>query len=152
MDIEVAIMNYENYPVIASNNYQKYLFFSEGPQGIIAKGVIYSQIVGDLFNLSFGDWNEGFQQMDDFTRTNNGDRNKVLATVAFTVIDFSRIYPDARLYIRGSTIGRTRLYQIGISVNFLIISELFNILGLFMDNWETFEKGRNYEAFLITKK
>jgi hypothetical protein len=43
--------------------------------------------MGDnFFNLSFGDWNEELQKLDDSTRSNNGDRDKVLTTVAYTAM------------------------------------------------------------------
>ena len=58
-------MKYPKYPVVASHDHHMYLFFSEGPQGKIAKGVIYSKINEDLYNLGFGDWNEGSRYLDD---------------------------------------------------------------------------------------
>lgn len=100
---------------------------------MIKKGVIYSQIGINLFNLGFGDWNEDLQELDDSSRSNNGDREKVLVTVAFTALDFTNTFPDAQISIEGSTLARTRLYQIGISDNLLEINE-------------------NFEAFLITRK
>jgi hypothetical protein len=54
----------------------------------------------NLFNLAFGDWNEEYHLLDDSARTNNGDRDKVLVTVAFTALDFSRQFPNTRLYIK----------------------------------------------------
>ncbi len=76
-------MKYARYPVIASADHHMYFFFSEGIRGKIAKGIVYSLIEGDLFNLSFGDWNEKIQDLDDSTRSNNGDRDKVLAHGSF---------------------------------------------------------------------
>lgn len=145
-------MKYPKYPVTASADYRMYLFFSEGPRGKIAKGVIYSQLKGNLFNLGFGDWNKDLQELDDSSRSNNGDRDKVLATVAFTALDFTNNFPDARIFVEGSTLARTRLYQMGIADNLLEINEHFEIKGFFNGNWELFRSGSNYEAFLITKK
>ena len=145
-------MKYSKYPVSASADYHTYLFFSEGPGGRIAKGVIYSQIKKNLFNLGFGDWNEKLQELDDSRRTNNGDRDKVLATVAFTAFDFTNMYPQARIFVEGSTPARTRLYQMGIVYNLLEINESFEIQGFFNEEWEPFRTARNYKAFLITKK
>lgn len=53
-----------------------------------AKYVIYYKLEEDLFNLAFGDWNSELQRIDDTKRSNNGDREKILATVAATAIDF----------------------------------------------------------------
>jgi hypothetical protein len=145
-------MKYPKYPVTASADHHTYLFFSEGPKGKITKGVIYSKIGINLFNLGFGDWNESLKELDDSSRSNNKDRDKVLATVAFTAIDFTNAFPEARIFIEGSTLARTRLYQIAISDNLLEINESFKIQGFFKEDWELFTKDRNYKAFLITRK
>jgi hypothetical protein len=145
-------MKYPKYPVIVSNDHLMYLFWSEGPKGKISKGIIYSKIQGNLYNLSFGDWNENLQQLDDSTRSNNGDREKVLATVASTAVDFIDKFPDAQIFIEGSTSARTRLYQMGIGGNILEINETFEVKGYQKDDWHPFRTGDNYEAFLIKRK
>ena len=145
-------MKHPRYPVEASDNPYMYLFFSEGHQGRIAKGIIYSEIEKNLFNLGFGDWNEELQELDDSNRSNNGDRDKVLATVASTTLDFIRQFPEARIYAEGSTPARTRLYQMGIGDNLLEINEKFEVEARLNSRWEHFQRGRNYEAFLIRRK
>jgi hypothetical protein len=145
-------MKYPKYPVVASRDHRMYLFWSEGPQGKIAKGIIYSKLKGNLYNLGFGDWNEKLQQLDDSTRSNNGDREKVLATVASTALDFTDNIPNAQIFIEGSTSARTRLYQMGIASNILEINETFEVKGYLKDDWHLFKKGNNYEAFLIKRK
>ncbi len=144
-------MKLPKYQVTASADYHTYFFFSEGPRGKIAKAVMYSPISETLYNLGFGDYNEELQEIDDFSRSNNGDSDKILATVAFTVLDFTSVFPRARIYIEGSTPARTRLYQIGIAGNLLEINEIFQVYGLFNDNWELFRKDKPYNSFLITK-
>jgi len=145
-------MKHPRYPVKTSDDYQMYRFFSEGPRGRISKGVIYSLIEGNLFNLGFGNWNEKLQELDDTSRSNNGDRDKVLATVAFTALDFTSKFPDARIFAVGSTSARTRLYQMGIADNLLEINDKFEVEGFLDELWEPFRRGRNYEAFLIKRK
>jgi len=145
-------MKYSRYPIVAGNTPFVYEFFSDGPRGRIRKGVFYTRIGINLFNLGFGDWNEERQDLDDSNRSNNGDRDQVLATVAFTALDFTDKFPKAQLFVEGSTPGRTRLYQMGICVNILEISECFEIKGLIGGIWEIFERNRNYEGFLITRK
>lgn len=145
-------MNFPKYPVVASNDYRMYLFYSNGPKGIVAKGVIYSQIGMNLYNLAFGDWQQEREKLDDFSRSNNGDRDKVLATVAFTAIDFTDKYPGAQIFAEGSTSARTRLYQMAISNNLLEINSNFHILGSRNGNWEPFALNANYDAFLIRRK
>ena len=145
-------MKHPRYPVEASDNPYTYEFYSEGLRGIIKKTIIYSRIEENLFNLGFGDWNEELQGLDDFSRSNNGDRDKVLATVAFTALDFTNQFPDALIYAEGSTSARTRLYQMGIGDNLLGINKIFEVEALSDEGWEPFQRGRNYKAFLIGRK
>ena len=145
-------MKYPKYSITASDDRQVYEFYSEGPRGRIKKAIVYTQIGANLFNLGFGDWNEVKQILDDSNRSNNGDRDQVLATVAYTAVDFFSQFPEARIFIEGSTSSRTRLYQMGISYNYLEINRDFEIKGFINGRWELFMPGRNYEAFLITRK
>jgi len=145
-------MNLPKYPVIAIEAQLLYEFYSEGPVGRIKKVVLYERIGKDFFNLAFGDWNEALGKVDDSRRTNNGDRDKVLATVAYTALDFTDQFPDARILIEGSTPARTRLYQMGIRDNILEINEKFEVKGFIDDYWELFQRGTNYQAFLIRRK
>lgn len=145
-------MNLPKYQVSADDELFLYEFFSEGPKGSIKKTVIYSEIEDGLFNLAFGDWNEELNKLDDSIRTNNGDRDKILATVASTAIDFTDRFPQAEIFTEGSTPARTRLYQMGISNHLEEISEGFEIQGYIEQEWSPFRKGINYEAFLIKRK
>ena len=145
-------MKQSKYPVEADKEQHLYEFFSEGPMGRIRKVILYEKLGDDFFNLGFGDWNEELQQTDDSSRTNNGDRDKVLATVAFTALDFTNQFPTARIAVEGSTPARTRLYQMGIADNLMEINENFEINGLLDGRMELFQRGRNYEAFLIKRK
>src|SRR5882757_3581468 len=77
LQAHLIFMKYPKYPVTASNDHQVYEFYSKGPRGEIKKAVIYTQIGRNLFDLGFGDWNEGQQMLDDSNRSNNGDRDQV---------------------------------------------------------------------------
>lgn len=145
-------MNLEKYPVVSIDEHLVYEFLSEGPMGAIKKIIYFQQVNGNLFNLLFGDWKEEEQMIDDMARSNNNDRNKVIATVASTVFDFLKHYPEAVVFIKGSTHSRTRLYQIGILTNWHEISQLLIIEGFRNNNWEFIEKQRNYLAFLVRTK
>ena len=145
-------MKYPKYPTLVDDAHARYQFFSDGPTGIVKKVVSYECIHGNLFNLGFGDWNEELNDIDDSIRTNNGDRDQVLATVAGTAVDFTDKFPDALIYTEGSTPARTRLYQMGISNNLEEISQDFEIEGHINKTWELFRRGRNYDAFLAKRK
>lgn len=144
-------MRYPKYPLVAKDPFL-YHFVSEGPQGRIKKAIVYARIEDNLFNLAFGDWDEELQRINDSIRSNNKDRVKVLATVAFTALDFTNQFPGIQIFAEGSTTARTRLYQMGISDNLMEISEFFQVEGFINGDWELFRSGRNYEAFLIQRK
>jgi len=52
----------------------------------------------------------------------------------------------------GSNAAGTRLYRIGISANLDQILADFEVYGLSNDSWLAFEKGKDYEAFLVRRK
>ncbi len=137
---------------ILTDDHETYEFLSEGPKGTIRKIVVYQLVGGNFYNLAFGDWNEENLRLDDDTRSNNSDRDKVLATVANTVIDFVQYHPSATVHAKGSTPAKTRLYQMGINQNWTYINLLFRIKGLAEGVFRPFEQNKNYEAFLLEPK
>jgi hypothetical protein len=145
-------MNSPKYPIVAIDGQWIYEFYSEGPVGRIKKVVAYQRIEKDFFNLAFGDWNEQLKKIDDSSRSNNGDRDKVLMTVAYTALDFFNHHPNTQILIEGSTASRTRLYQIAIAYNLLEINANFKVNGFIGEGWELFQRGRNYDGFLIQRK
>lgn len=142
----------EKYTVIWDAQQGLYSFTSAGPKGSIRKVIRYERIGGNLFNLGFGDWNDERQAIDDSARTNNNDKDKVLATVASTIIAFLYKEPAAQIFFRGSTLARTRLYQMGITANWDMASKLVTVLGIANGKAETFVTGKNYEAFVVQAK
>lgn len=145
-------MKLEKYTIVSDDRHLTYEFLSEGPKGNIKKVVSYKEIGDNLFNLAFGDWNEVENKVYDNARSNNNDRDKVLAAVASTVIDFIKYHPGAVIHAKGFTPSRTRLYQIGIVANLDEINSKFEIMGFIEEKWEVFKKGRNYSAFYLKTK
>jgi hypothetical protein len=148
-------MRQEQYSFIRDSRRFYYEFYSIGPKGRVKKVVEYNRFTKletESYNLSFGDWNEAGNCFDDMISTNNGDRNKVLATVAATVIDFMQHHADATLFVAGSTPARNRLYQMGIAGAWEEINMLFKIRGFVDGEWKSFQKGVNYTAFLLEYK
>jgi len=132
-----------------------YEFFSKGPKGTVKKVVRYrliEEFPKRIYNLGFGDWDDERGDVDDKIATNNADRQKVLATVADTVIDFTKQHPAAFVFAQGSTASRTRLYQMGIAAFWQEIGPVFEVAAYYKGEWLPFEKGKNYEAFLIKRK
>jgi len=149
-------MNIERYVYLASESFLDFKFESEGPKGKIKKIVRFSPENANgitYFNLGFGDLNEETGQIDDLAISNNSDRNKILATVAATVLEFTQHFPDVMIYFKGSTTSRTRLYQMGITSNWKEIETIFHVYGYVSNNgWQSFKKNVSYEAFLILRK
>lgn len=148
-------MNLDRYTLSVTKNRLSYSFESDGPNGKIPKLITFvpRNVSGrTFFHLSFGDWNEETENLDDKTISNNRDRNKILATVATAVLEFTEHFPDMPIFAQGSTKSRTRLYQIGISANLEAIEQQLKVYGWIDDQWERFKKNENYDAFLVQRK
>ena len=148
-------MNLDRYDFVTNNSFLDFEFESEGPNGKIRKVVRYSPTNANgitYFNLGFGDLDIQTGRINDLTTSNNQDTNKILATVAATVLIFTEHFPDVLVYATGSTSARTRLYQIGISVNWIEIDRQLHVYGFSKGKWKSFQKGVNYEAFLALRK
>jgi len=145
----VLLMERQKYTTRADNEFRFFQFESEGSKGSIVKGVIYQHLAGNIYNLVFGDWNDLTKKLDDKSRTNNNDRDKVLATVAYTVLSFLEHHPNAEIVFNGSSDARTRLYQIKICNNLQEATSSIYIKGFSNGEWALFEKGNKYESFSI---
>jgi len=121
---------------------------------MIKKSIIYSQIGENpaIYNLAFGDIDQGNGEINDRVNSNNEDRDVVLATVANTIHDFSDKYGNSLIFAIGSTPARTRLYQIGLSGLLNEVQHYFELWGYNNDNWQEFERNINYEAFLVKRR
>ncbi len=147
-------MNKPKYLYKTEDKFNIYEFVSDGSKGRINKMIEYTETATEnVYNLGFGDYDEVSKSINDLSVTNNGDSLKVLATVASTIYAFIERHPNAYILATGSTNVRTRFYRMGITNNLAEITEDFVVYG-FTDkgNWEEFEVGEDYEAFLITKK
>jgi hypothetical protein len=137
--------------------FHQYDFYSDGPKGRIRKAVLYTFIGTrdgtDYYNLGFGDYNEDQKTVNDLSVSNNEDRDKILATVAITTLEFTSHFPDCKIVAAGSTPARTRLYQMGVAKYYKEISEMLDIQGLTAEKgWQSFKGGVNYLALLVSRK
>jgi hypothetical protein len=119
-------MNLPHYNYLTSD-FQAYQFYSEGPNGRIKKVVTFSRIQDEppIYNLTLVDIDPVGGLASDLTVSDNGDRDIILATVAYTVKDFSAHYGNHFIYTKGSTPVRTRLYQMSIAGLFDEIKQRF---------------------------
>jgi hypothetical protein len=145
-------MHLPRYHYKTNPGFLDFEFISEGPKGNIKKIIRFTLIGNSVFNLAFGDLDELSGEISDIKVTNNDDSRKVLATVAYTIYDFTNHHPASLVIARGSTLSRTRLYRMGITNHWKEISHDFEVYGLKEGNWEIFIAGSDYESFLIRRK
>lgn len=150
-------MNLKRYDYQTNDSFLDYEFHSDGPKGKLKKVVRYSiRYTSEnkpFYNLGFGDWNEEGQKIDDFIISGNEDQERVLATVAATVVSFTDKYPGFSVYAEGSTASRTRLYQMGLNKHRAEIEAIFDLFGYYNESgWQSLQPGINYMAFLVFRK
>ncbi|MGO4291633.1 DUF6934 family protein [Chitinophaga sp. RAB17] len=150
-------MKYEKYEsLLISKDALEFKFISEGPKGEIQKVVQFIETENpDIYNLAFGDlMTKG--EVNDAVKNDNKDRNKVLATVAATVYEFTARYSDKYVFFTGSTPERTRLYRMAIANNLDELNVDFEIYGVVLINGlyivKPFVKSVTYFGFLIKRK
>ena len=149
-------MKFEKYDNLSiSTDALEFTFISEGPKGTIEKVVQYMETSDpSIFNLAFGDLlADG--SINDKIKNDNKDRNKILATVAATVYEFTARYPEKWVFFKGSSDERTRLYRMALTINFEELNKDFEIYGVNLVRGvfkaEPFEKGRVYSGFLVKR-
>lgn len=146
-------MKIEKYALKAESNLTVFEFMSEGPKGLIRKLIQFQETnQPNLYNLAFGDKNPVSGQVDDLTVSNNGDSEKVLATIVAALYAFFDKYPDAFVFATGSTKARTRLYRMGISRFYNEMKQDFVLYGQAGDEFYEFEIGKDYTGFLTQRK
>ncbi|HEY5326838.1 MAG TPA: hypothetical protein VIJ27_07545 [Mucilaginibacter sp.] len=146
-------MKLDRYELKSDDQLTTFDFLSEGTKGKIEKLIQFSAVNQDnLFNLAFGDRNALTGDIDDSIVTDNGDSEKVLATVVAAIYAFCDRFPEAWIYATGSTATRTRLYRMGINKYFEIAEADFEIFGQTQNEWERYRKGKDYQAFVIQRK
>jgi hypothetical protein len=145
-------MKLDRYPYYSDPSLSEFEFESTGHKGIIRKLARFILIGPNLYSFGFGDYDERIDDINDTVVSNNGDGQIILATVAAIIYDFTVKFPEATIFIEGSTPVRTRWYQMNINAHWIEISQSFNIYGSKKGLWESFKKGINYEAFLGKRK
>ena len=146
-------MKYDVYTEIeVTDDFAIFDFISTGKNGDILKRVAFTKTQQDkVYNLALGDVDED-NEINDYAITDNGDRNKVLATVAAIVEAYTKKFPDRWIIFRGSTAERTRLYRIAVGLHLDELFLLYDIMGYVDDEIVPFAKNMKINAFLIKRK
>ena len=146
-------MKLDRYELKAGRSLTTFEFLSEGKKGKIVKIIQFQQMnIENLYNLAFGDKNLNTGTLDDQVITDNGDSEKVLATVVSAIQAFADRYPECWIYATGSNAAKTRLYRMGINKYFEIVKADFDIMGESINEWEWYEFGKDYQAFAVRRK
>jgi hypothetical protein len=146
-------MKYEVYDELrTTDDYSIFEFESIGLNGNIPKRIEFTPtMVSGVYNLAFGDIDEN-DEIDDYNISNNGDRNKILATIAFAVDIYLNKYPDRWVYFRGSTQERTRLYRMAIAINLEELELKFQLFAEQKDDMVPFQKNIEVMGIIVKKK
>ena len=146
-------MYVDKYQLKSEEELTRFEFISEGPKGAIRKLVEFQQTTDrETYNLAFGDKHPVTGGIDDLAVSDNGDTEKVLATVVAAVYAFLDSYPTAYVYAQGSTKARTRLYRMGINRFYEDIQRDFYLYGRIGEDFWNFEPDVEYEGFLAQRK
>lgn len=146
-------MNLPQYKTNPDEDLHSFSFTSEGKNGKIEKVIRYEKITDDVFNLGFGDKDPITGKINDKVVTNNGDTEKVLATVVSTVFTFTERNPNAYIYATGSNHVRNRLYRRGITKYLSEALDTFAIYGMLPNQeFEIFNPNTDYVGFLLHLK
>lgn len=146
-------MNLPQYKTNPDEDLHSFSFISEGKNGKIEKVIRYEKITNDVFNLGFGDKDPITGKINDKVVTNNGDTEKVLATVVSTVFTFTERNPNAYIYTTGTNHVRNRLYRRGITKYLSESLDTFAIYGMLPNQeFEIFNPNTDYVGFLLHLK
>jgi hypothetical protein len=146
-------MQYEIYSDYKNtDDYSVFDFISIGKRGAIPKRIAFTPTgLVNVYNLAFGDVDEN-GDLDDYRISDNGDRNKILATV-FNVVDlYTKNYPERWITFRGSTKERTRLYRIAVGLNLEELLQIFEIYAYLEETLKPFCKNMDVNTFVIKRK
>lgn len=111
--------------ISTSENFEVYQFISDGKVPL-TKIVRFTLVDKNeqIYNLVLCTvLPDGTEDCNSASR--NGDMNKVLKTTAQITKIFSDRYPQRKIFVTGSTISRTRQYQIKIAVFYQLIADFF---------------------------
>ncbi len=146
-------MKYEVYKEIKiTDDLSIFDFISTGVKGNIPKRIEFMPTeVSNFVNLAFGDIDEN-GAINDYSISDNGDRNKILATVAYAVEIYLNRYPERWVYFKGSTEERTRLYRMAVGLNLEELLLKYEIYGEQQQGIIPFQKNAEVLGLLVKKK
>jgi hypothetical protein len=139
--LKLPFMDYEPYmDLVALPDLSVFQFISEGPWGRITKQIHFSLLFKPgIYMLQLGDITK-YGGFDRSAISNNGDKNRIMATVIQAIEVFTERYPDRSIRIWSLSAERSRLFRIAIGSNFRQLSEKFAIKAMAREGFLLFKK------------
>ncbi|MEO6282113.1 MAG: hypothetical protein ABIN80_29555 [Dyadobacter sp.] len=139
-------MNESSYEFTVLKEAHRFDFVSKGPINIVKSIVYFKTTDPYLVTLSMGNpLPNGV--LDVLTINDNGDRNKILATVIRSIGVFLNIHPDHTVMFSGSTPARTRLYKMVISKELHQLQNSYLVQGITESSIEVLIRVTTTSAF-----
>jgi hypothetical protein len=145
-------MQTEGYEFVPNEDNEVYIFFSNGPRGVVTKMIVFEEVGLNNFNVAFGDYDFNQNKFDDKIITDNKDTIKVLATVIKIMLEFFEKNPDAEVLVEGNSTVRKKLYHKIVCDNWNQICLNFTIFGIINGHQEPFLSEKYYQKLKIVKK
>ena len=143
----------DKYQIKANSDQRIFDFVSIGPKGKFHKRVVFAKTSYDgVYSINLADFDHNSGYLDYYSISDNGDRDRILATVVSCLFAFFNEYPNTYVYATGSTPARTRLYRMMMSKYFALLEDDFNVFGELENDWERFRKDGSYRAFMVSLK
>jgi hypothetical protein len=148
-------MKYEYYnAVYTADDLSIFEFVSVGKRGMVRKRIEFAKTgLKGIYNLAFGNISAD-GRLDDKNISDNGDRNRILATVAAAMDKYTQRYPRRWVYFRGNSPARTRLYRMAIGAHLQELSERFEIYVETEEDEEfvPFRKDLSVQGFIVRRR
>jgi len=150
--LAVVIMEFDFYDLLViADNLSILDFVSVGHRGEIIKRIEFNRTYRpEIFSLSLSDIRK--RARDTRSRSNNGDRDKILATVVYAIDIYTQRYPERWIHLAGNTKQKTRLYRMTIGLNLAELSKRFYIYAQINDEIRLFSVNMPVDSFLVKRK
>lgn len=124
-------------------------FTSTGRESIVKVILFKPTQEADVYEIALGDLNsDGSIDLD--ARSDNGDTEEVLSTVAKALLFFLSDHAEAQVVVEASSDSRARLYQIAIKRELGDLGDYLVAYGFDNENPEVLQNGKNYKKFVIS--
>jgi hypothetical protein len=146
-------MQYKPYTdLMAVPDLSIFRFISEGVPAHITKEIRFAELPDSgMYSIHMGDIKQN-GDFDPFAISNNGDRNRVLATVFRAIEMYTEKYPARSILIGSLTKQRARLFRIAIGANMKILSRVFTILEVHEGRFSPFKPNTDSTIFHLRRK